>query len=96
MNTQTLNIPVINLNSKKDVDNIEGLFSKIENIDDFTIDLNTKTISVFAKKIWKVSPKIFEALKPVFNVSLQLLAYFVLQSERAMQQLDQLEAARPK
>ena len=63
MNTQTLNIPVINLNSKKDVDNIEGLFSKIENIDDFTIDLNTKTISVFAKKIWKVSPKIFEALK---------------------------------
>lgn len=48
------------------------------------------------KAIWETLKEIFEALKPVFNVSLQLLAYFVLQSERAMQQLDQLEAARPK
>ena len=54
------------------------------------------TIKEIFKAIWETLKEVFEALKPVFNVSLQLLEYFALQSEQAMQRLNQLEAARPE
>lgn len=63
MNAQTLTIPIINLNSEKDVELINKLLSETENLDEYTVNLNAKTINVSAKKLWKVSPKIYETLK---------------------------------
>lgn len=63
MNAQTLTIPIINLNSEKNVELINKLLSEIENLDEYTVNLDAKTINVSAKKLWKVSPKIYETLK---------------------------------
>ena len=63
MNAQTLTIPIINLNSEKDVELINKLLSEIENLDEYAVNLDAKTINVSAKKLWKVSPKIYETLK---------------------------------
>ncbi|WP_291077508.1 MULTISPECIES: heavy metal translocating P-type ATPase [unclassified Empedobacter] len=63
MNALTLTIPIINLNSEKDVELINKLLSEIENLDEYAVNLDAKTINVSAKKLWKVSPKIYETLK---------------------------------
>ncbi|HAR73367.1 MAG TPA: heavy metal translocating P-type ATPase [Flavobacteriaceae bacterium] len=63
MNAQTLTIPIINLNSEKNVELINKLLSEIENLDEYAVNLDAKTINVSAKKLWKVSPKIYETLK---------------------------------
>ncbi len=55
-----------------------------------------KAVKEVFKAIWETLKDIFEALKPVFSVSLQVMAYFVLQSAQAMQRLYDLEKARPE
>lgn len=53
MNAQTLTIPIINLNSEKDVELINKLLSEIENLDEYTVNLDAKTINVSAKNYGK-------------------------------------------
>jgi len=63
MKTQTLAIPLVNFNTEEDVQLIYQLLSHIENIEDYSVDLPTQSISITANKLWKVSPKVYEALK---------------------------------
>ncbi|MBO6211903.1 heavy metal-associated domain-containing protein, partial [Algoriella sp.] len=63
MDAQNIIIPILNLNSEKDVATLKTLLTEIENIEEFTIDLNTKSISITAKKLPKVTAKVYEALK---------------------------------
>jgi predicted nucleic acid-binding protein len=54
-----------------------------------------KGLKEFFKTIWEVLKIILEALKPFVNVSLQLFAYLVNNSNKVMVQLDKLETSRP-
>ncbi len=63
MDTQNINIPILNLNTEKDVSTIETLLAEIENLEQFIVDSKTKSISITAKKLPKVLPKVYDALK---------------------------------
>ncbi len=63
MNEQTLYIPVLNLETEQQVDKLNQLLSQIENIDNFLVDLKSKTVSITAKKLPKAVGKVYEILK---------------------------------
>ena len=63
MDAQNIIIPILNLNSEKDVATLKTLLTEIENIEEFTVDLNTKSVSITAKKLPKITAKVYEALK---------------------------------
>ncbi|MEG1199747.1 MAG: heavy metal translocating P-type ATPase, partial [Algoriella sp.] len=63
MDTQNISIPILNLNTEKDVSTIETLLAEIENLEQFIVDSKTKSISITAKKLPKVLPKVYDALK---------------------------------
>lgn len=57
MDAQNIIIPILNLNSEKDVATLKTLLTEIENIEEFTVDLNTKSISITAKNYQKLRLK---------------------------------------
>lgn len=61
-NTQ-LNIPVSNLYSKNDVQEITDFLANLENVESYSIDLESKIIHLSAKKLPKVSAKLYTFLK---------------------------------
>lgn len=61
-NTQ-LNIPVSNLYSKNDVQEINDFLASLENVESYSIDLESKNIHLSAKKLPKVSAKLYTFLK---------------------------------
>ena len=63
MDTQNISIPILNLNTEKDVSTIETLLAEIENLEQFIVDSKTKSISITAKKLPKVLPKVYDVLK---------------------------------
>lgn len=61
-NTQ-LNIPITNLKTKEDLNIIYTFLSNLENIEFFNVSLETKTVSLSAKKLSKASAKLYDFLK---------------------------------
>ncbi len=69
MEAQSLPIPILNLQSEKDVEKINSLLFNIESIENYSVDLNSKTISISAKKLWKVAAQVYMILKEnKFNI----------------------------
>ncbi|GGE98952.1 Cu2+-exporting ATPase [Chishuiella changwenlii] len=62
MNNTQLNIPIINLASG-DVDKIQNFLANLENIESYSVDLDSKVIHLSAKKLAKASSKVYEFLK---------------------------------
>ncbi|WP_298775554.1 heavy metal translocating P-type ATPase [uncultured Empedobacter sp.] len=63
MNTQTLIIPLLNLETQEQVSKLNQMISEVENLDSFFIDLSNKSVSLTAKKMPKVTAKVFQILK---------------------------------
>jgi len=62
MNNNQINIPIINLASG-DVDKIQNFLANLENIESYSIDLDSKVIHLSAKKLPKILSKVYEFLK---------------------------------